>query len=279
MTSVTSFSQPGDSANPSPSIWGDCPNTLLNDLALGHFIHEDFRGPPTGTLAAALDVSMISIGGNIALSADTDTVLSAKASEVGGYLDIETDADDNDAAALFTEPLGTITRNSGKKFWFEARFEIGDITGDYGFFCGIVEEAGANLDVIADDAAALVGQSYICARVFTADPDGLDIAYKLDAGTEVVVLEDATNSAAITTGGGTVASLANDTEVKFGIRFDGRETLHFYIDGHKVATQDVDTTIDQTKNYCACVSLKTGAAAAESFATDWIRVAVQDKSG
>lgn len=275
--SVTTFSQAGDNANPSPSIWADCPNTILNDLGLGHFIHQDFRGCPTGTLAAALDVSMITFGGDLALSADTDTVLTQKAGEVGGYLDIETDADDNDAAALFTEPLGTITRNSGKKLWFEARFEIGDITGDYGFFVGLVEEAGASLDVVANNAGALIGESLVGARILTADPDGLDIVYKLDAGSEVVVLEDATNSTALAAADR--ASVADDTEIKFGMRFDGRETLRFYINGVQVATQDVDSTFEQSKNFCAIIGMKTGTTAAESFAVDWIRVGVQDKSG
>lgn len=275
--SITTFSQAGDNANPSPSIWADCPNTLLNDKSLGHFMHEDFLATPliNTTITAAL-LARIMIG-QMSISGDADTVVTAKASEVGGYVDLETDGDDNDAVALFTEPFGTITKNSGKKFWFEARFEIGDVAGDYGLFVGVAEEAAASLDVVADDAGALIGESYIGARVLTADPDGLDIAYKKDAGTEVVVLEDATNATAIPTADR--ASLVNDTEVKFGFRFDGRETLYFYINGVQVATQAVDTTIDQSKNYCAVIGLKTGAAAAESIAIDWVRIAAQDKSG
>jgi hypothetical protein len=272
--SLTNFSEAGNARKPSPAVWADCPLSELNDLGTGYYFHEDFIAPPTGVLAAALDVSMISIGGHLALDADTDTVLAAKASEIGGYLDIETDADDNDAFALFTEPLGTITANSGKKFWFEARFEVGDITGDYGLFIGLVEEAGASRDVVANDCAALIGESYVGYRVFTADPDGLDLAQKLDAGTEVVILEDVTNANAIASGDR--ASLVNDTEVKVGMRFDGRETLHFYVNGVKVATDTVDSTYDQTKNLCFVAGAKTGAAAAESFAFDWVRVAVED---
>ena len=276
--STANFSQIGDASKPSPSIWADCPKTLLNDLGLGYFAHEDFVGPSTGTLAAALDVNMVTYGGNLAVDADTDTVVTAKAAEVGGYLDIETDADDNDAAALFSEPLGTITLKSGKKFWFECRMELGDVTMDGGAFFGIVEEAGASRDVIADDAGALIGESYICFRVLTDDANAIDATYKKDAGTEVVVVSDATNSAQITAGGGTIASLVNDTEHKFGFRFDGRETLSFYVDGHKIATQTVDSTIDQSKNYCAVVAIKTGAGAAESMALDWVRFAVQTAS-
>jgi hypothetical protein len=46
-----------------------------------------------------------------------------------------------------------------------------------------------------------------------------------------------------------------------------------------VATQEVDSTVDQSKNYCAIMAIKTGAAAAESMAVDFFRVAVQDQSG
>ncbi len=267
------FANAGDATKPSPSIWADCPKERLVHDGLGYYIHEDFIGSPTGTLAAALDISMISFGGNLALSADTDTIVTQKAAEVGGYIDLETDGDDNDAVAIFSEPFGIITKDTSNKLWFEARFEIGDITGDYGFFVGIVEEAGADLDVVADAAAALVGQSYIGARIFTADPDGLDIAYKKDAGTEVVVLEDATNSTALASGDR--ASLVDDTEVKFGFRFDGRETIRYYINGVKVATDTIDSTYDQAKRMCAIIAIKTGTGAAESIAVDWIRYAYQ----
>jgi hypothetical protein len=260
-------------------VWADCPKTLLNDLGLGYYAHEDFTAGPTGTLAAALDVNMTSYNGlKFAADTDTDTVVTHKAAEVGGYLDIETDADDNDAFCLHSEPLGTITKNSGKKIWFEIRFELGDVTMDGAFVAGLGEEACQTVDVIANDAAALIGESYVVFRVLNDDANAIDAAYKKDAGTEVEVVADATNSAQITAGGGTVASLVNDTEHKFGIRFDGRETLYFYVDGHKIATQTVDSTIDQSKNYCAIIAMKTGAAAAESAAIDWVRYAVQTAS-
>lgn len=271
--STTNFSQAGESNRPSPSIWADCPNTLLNDLGLGYFYHNDFLGGPvTATVTAA---SAIIPG--MSILADAATVASYVAGRVGGFLDIETDGDDNDAFTAHTEPLGTITRNSGKKFWFEARVELGDVAMDGGFFVGLVEEAGATLELVADDAAALIGESYVGFRVLADDPDAVDAVYKKDAGTEVEVLADVTNATAIATADR--ASLVNDTAVKLGIKFDGRTTLSFYVNGIKVASQDVDSTIDQTKNYAAAVSIKTGAAAAESFAMDFFRVAHQDISG
>lgn len=284
--SVANFSQIGDADKPSPSIWADCPKTLLNDLGLGYFFHEDFLAFPTGTLAAALDVSMVSFGGNLMLDADLSTVLSAKAAETGGYLDIQTDVTDNDAAALFTQQLGTITANSGKKFWAEARLEVGAIA-DQGVFFGIAEEDATDgttttaRDVLSDNVAnnSVVAESLAGFIVDAGDTNAVDLILKKDAGTAEALATDVTNSAQITAGGGTAAALAANTEVKLGMRFDGRETMHFYVDGHKVATDTVDTNWDQTKTYGVVLNIKTGTAAAQSIAVDWIRAGYQSKSG
>jgi len=271
------FSQVGDSNQPSPSIWGDCPNTLLQDKGLGYFAHVDFLGAPTGVLATALDATTCSFGGGLKISCDTDTVLAMKAAEQGGYLDIETDGDDNDAAALFSQPFGSIVKNSGKKLWFEARLELGAI-GDQGVFVGLVEEAGATLDVIADNAGAdgVVGKSLIGFVCDNGDTDAFDAIYRKDAGAVVDVLNDVTNATAIPSD--ERAAVARDTEVKLGLRFDGRDKLTWYVNGTPVAHRIVDGTIDQSKNYCAIVGIKTGAAAAQSIAVDWVRFAAQVRS-
>jgi hypothetical protein len=271
--STANFSQAGSGLHPSPSIWADCPNTLLNDLGLGKFFRAGLTGGPvTTTVTAATPV----IPG-MSVLADTATVSAYIAGRVGGALDLETDGDDNDAYTLHTEPFGTITKNSGKKLWFEAAFELGDASADQGFFIGLVEETGATLELIVDDGASLIGDSYIGARVLSGTAGVLDIAYKKDAGTEVEVLAAAANSSALTAAGGTAAALADDTPRKFGLRFDGRETISFYIDGYKVGTQAVDSTIDQAKNYVAAFSLKTGTAAANSAAISMFQFAVQDQ--
>ena len=282
MPSTANFSQIGDADKPSPSIWADCPKTLLNDLGLGYFFHEDFIGGPTTSTATAATA----VTPHMTLSADTATVLTHKSAETGGYLDIETDGDDNDAAALFTQQLGTITANSGKKFWLEARIEVGAVA-DQGIFLGIAEEDALDgtttnaLDVLSDDVASnsVVAESLAGFIVDAGDTDAVDIILKKDAGTAANPATDVTNSAQITAGGGTAAALAANTEVKLGMRFDGRETMYFYVNGHKVATDTVDATWDQSKTYGVVMGIKTGTAAAVSFACDWIRVGYQSKSG
>jgi len=273
--SQVGFAQIGENQQPSPSIWADCPNTLLNDKGLGYFAHEDFLG---AAVSAAMLPTITVGGGKFSFDGDTDTVFSLKASEQGGYLDVETDGDDNDAAAIFTEPLGPITRNSGKKFWFEARVELGGVAEDQGFFVGLVEEAGASRDVLADDVGTdgVIGESLIGFLVDNEDDNAFKVVYRKDAGTVVTLVADATNSTAIPLA--SRASLLADTEVKVGLRFDGRTKLYFYVNGYEVAAQDVDSTLDQSKNYCAILAIKTGAAAAESFAADWVRYGFQARN-
>lgn len=277
--SIVGFSQAGEANQPSPSIWSDCPNTLLQDKGLGYFAHVDFLGATTGILAATLDINQASFEGKLKIDADTDTVLTQKAAEIGGYLDIETDGDDNDAAALVASPLGAITKNSGNKLWFEARVELGAVA-DQGVFLGIVEEAGATRDVLADNIASngVVGESLAGFLVDNGDTNAFDIVYRKDGGTVVNLKNDATAATAITSQGGTAASLLADTEVKVGLKFDGRETLSFYVNGYKVASLELDSTFDQSKTYVPIVAVKTGTAAAVSIALDWVRFGYQSRA-
>lgn len=275
--STVNFSHVGESDKPSPSIWKDCRGNILNDLGLGVFRHVDFLGAPTGTLAAALDVTMVSFGDALKIDADTDTVLSLVASTTNGLLQIETDADDNDAAALFSEPFCRVVKNSGKKVWLEAYVASGDVDADLGVFFGLVEEAGADRDVLADNVGSngVVTESLIGFVQDTGDDDAFDAIYRKDAGTVVEVLNDVTNATAIDSDDR--ASLTDDTLVKLGLKFDGRDRLQFFVDGVKVAEQSVDSTVDQSKDLCAVLGIKTGTTAAEHVRCGWFRYAYQER--
>ncbi|KKM00758.1 hypothetical protein LCGC14_1801230 [marine sediment metagenome] len=277
------FDRAGPADKPSPSIWKDCPHQDLNDLGQGIFNHVNFDGPPTGVLAAALDVTMISFGGRLALSADTDTVLGTVSADRGGVLQVDTDADDNDAAALFSQPFGNIVRNSGNKLWFEAYVATGDVDADLGLFIGLVEEDAVDgtttnaLDVLLDGVAAnaVVAESLIGFIQDNGDDNAFDIIYKKDAGTAVNPFTDVTNATAIASGDR--ASLTDDTLFKLGIKFNGIAKLEFYVNGIKIGTQDVDDTIDQAKDYCVVINMKTGTTAAEHFRLGWVRWAHQER--
>jgi hypothetical protein len=273
------FSQVGEAAQPSPSIWSDCPGETLNSNAEGFYFDVQFMGPPTGILAAALDVNMVSFGNALKLDADTDTVLAMVADAQGGALSIETDGDDNDAAALFSQPFGKITKNSGQRLWFEAIVAAGDVDADMGIFVGIVEADAVDgttttaRDVLSNDVASnsLVDESLIGFVQDNGDDNAFDAVYKKDAGTLVNVLNDVTNATAIPLA--SRAALTDGAFFKLGLRFDGRDKLTFYANGYEVAVQTVDTTIDQAKDYCAVVAVKTGAGAAEQVHVRRVRFA------
>lgn len=270
---IIGYDNAGDNNQPSPVVWQDSKNTLLPDLGLGYYKHAEFLAPLADTLA--LNEQRPVLESAFAIDCDDNTVFSAKAGEVGGYQDIETDGDDNDAVALFTEPLGKIQKGSGKKVWAEARIELGAIT-DQGLFFGLVEEAGASRDVVANNAGALIGESLVGFQILTDDQDGVDAVYRKDAGTVVEVASAVNNSTAIPIADR--ANLTANTEFKLGLRYDGRDTLYWYFNGVKVGSQTVDATVDQVKDYCVILGLKTGAAAAVSIAADWVRYAYQERT-
>jgi len=285
MPAEVNFSQAGETGQPSPSIWADCPKTLLNDLGLGFYADVQFQGAPTGTLAAALDVNQTAFGaGALKIDADTDTVLTQVAGKRGGALRIETDGDDNDAAALYSQPFGRIVKNSGQKLWFEAIVAQPDVSEDYGVFVGLAEEDAVDgttataRDVISDNAAsnAVVAESVLGFIRDNGDVDAYDLILKKDAGTAANPATDVTNATAIASDNR--ASLTDGAEFKLGIRFDGRDKLQYFVDGIKVTEDTVDSTIDQSHDYCAVIGIKTGTGAAEQVDVRRVRFAFQERS-
>lgn len=278
MPSEIDFSQIGDQAQPSPSIWADCPKTLLNDKGLGYYAKEDFFG--NTELAVFTDKSMFGTGEfNVDADAGALTPLTGK---VGGWGSIATGATDNDAYALVSQPLGTLVRNSGNKLWAEASFQFAAL-GDEALFFGFTTEANALRDVIADDPSNSVVAALTAATVVgfvtkqTASAIAtLDAKYAKATATPVVVSTNVTNATAIPLA--SRASLAATTPVKIGLRFDGRKTLFFYVNGYKVATQEVDSTVDQTSTLVLVLNVKSGSASAKTVSFDWVQYAYQSRS-
>jgi hypothetical protein len=205
---------------------------------------------------------------------DVNARLTAKAGELGGWIDVETGPNDNDAFAFFLRPFGEFQRLSQKKMWFEVSFEVGALA-DQGVFIGWAEEAALSRDIIADNTVTTIGESYVGFRMFSGDTDGLDAVYKLDNGTEVEVLADVTNGNGLPAGDR--ASVAANTPRKVGMRFDGRRNMEVFVDGYKVTSFELsDTTFPTNVNMGFIVSVKTGTAARQSIALDWARVAYEE---
>lgn len=278
MPSEIVFSAQGDAAQPSPSIWADCRNTLLQDLGLGYFAHEEFLG--NIEVASFADASVFGSG---KLDVDADTgALAPVTGTAGGIAKFTTGANDNDAIALFGQPLGAIVRNSGNKMWFETRIQAVTLF-DGGIFVGLGGESSIVRDVIADNpstsaVAGLLAQTLI--GFVTVENSSaiktINIVYSKGTGTPVTVLTDALASVAIPSSA--VQALTAATFVKLGIRFDGAKYLYFYVNGYQVARVEVDSTVDQTSLMTPVINVKTGTANAKSIALDWVRYGFQARS-
>lgn len=270
--SVARFDNPGaNSREPSPSIWSKFPTERITAHGLGYYFHEDFLNARADAGAEAENGI-----GPFNIDADAATVF-ARLSDFGGKLDVETDGDDNDAVALFTSPCFKTSLHSGKSWAFEVAIELGAVA-DTGMFIGLAANAALSRDVVADDCGALIGQSLVGFQQLTDADDEFDAVYKLDAGTAVEILSNVNDSTALTNAGGTAAAMVADTPRKFGMRFDGKETLRTYVDGYLVASTTLaSATFPDNVEMGFIIGFKTGAAAAVSYAIDWARGAYLER--
>ncbi len=209
---------------------------------------------------------------------DPNAVLSATTGKLGGFMDVEVPAVDNDAFAIMLRPFAEIRLHSGKKLWFEARIEIGAVA-DQGLFAGFAEEDALSRDVVGDDCATLIGESLVGFQILNTDTDGIDAIYRLDDGTVVEEVAVANENGNLTQEGGTAAALAADTPRKIGLRFNGRDKIEYFVDGIRVGSSDLlASTFPNNINLGFVLGFKVGTAAARSFGVDWIRVAYQEQT-
>lgn len=271
--SQVNISQIGTADRPSPSIWKNCPKTLLNDLGLGNYVHAEFLAVNESAAAEGTIQDGFKLDGDAAVV--TSGILPVDINH--GRIDIETDGDDNDAWALFMQTFAAFEISSGKRVWLEARVHLG-AAADQGMFLGWAEEDGLDVDIVVDGGATVGGESMVGFSVLSGDTGAVNAVYGLDAGTTVTVLADASRSAVITAGGGTVADFpVADVYAKMGMYFDGKKTLRYFFDGHNVASVTLDSSIfPNNVDMGPIMCLKTGTAAAQSGNLDWFRAAFQE---
>lgn len=267
---------PASDRKPSQSIWKNCPNTLLNDLGLGRYVHEDFYAVNPQTVVTTVEL----VQGDFMVDADTGVVFSGvlPVDQTGGRLDMETPATDNDAVAIFQQVGPGLVMNSGIKVWFEARFSIGELA-DHGTFIGLAEEDGLDRDIILDDGVLVGTESMFGFFISSGDVDDLMAVWNLDTGTGTVVLQDITAAAIYydQVSGGASASIVATTYYKVGMYFDGVETLSYFLNGYKVAELVlVAATHPDDVEMGPIFAFKTGTAGARSANLDWMRYAHQE---
>lgn len=275
--SIAKYSEAGDANQPSPSIWRDCRMQLLNDLGLGSYSAYDGHGASTGVQAST---SISAVVGDFEVTADADTVFSniLPVDEHSGRVDIETDGDDNDAWQVHTGVGIGLVLNSGNKVWFEARVAAG-AAADQGLFMGLIEEDGIP-DAIQDAAVLMAAQSFFGFFAKSSVTAEIDAVAKLDGGTIINVVNNVTASTAFTDAGGTSHVFpASDVYTKFGLRFDGRTTLEYYVNGYLVNSLTlVNGTHADGVEMAPMIALKTGTAAAQSANISFVRYAYQERT-
>ncbi len=274
---LATYKTSGNLAYPSPSVWADCPVVGFINNATGVFIQEDFHGAMIGTMASGL---LRPRYGAFSLECDDDTVITLKAAEEGGYIDLQTTATDDESFSIFTEPFCKIVKGSGKRIWLETRMEFGLATGQQGFFFGLAEEAALSKDIVSDGCTGLITETLIGFRLFDEE-DAVDFVAQLDTGDETIIVSDVTNQSVLddVLGSGSAASLASDTEMKFGLVFDGDNTVKVYMNGVEIAAWTLDSTyfdLASPASHGVIMSLKsTDNSTADSIAVDWVRAAYE----
>jgi len=259
---------------PSPRIWADCPViTMQNDPGKGIHFMEDFLAKYTDLAAAGVLVgTMFEFVLDGAGGACTEDA-TAYDNEHGVVVITPTGSSAYDEAYLISQMLYQLKMNSERKMWFEARIKLSDITDDMSLICGLGDATLlAGTSVIQEHATptTIESQDFVGFVAFT---DGtkihdIDAIYHEVNDTAVTQVKDAAFAQ---------ASWVNDTYVKMGLKFDGKKSLTYYINGALVGTLDVDDFATVTANELTplgiIVGKMDGDASASNLSIDWIRFA------
>jgi len=234
----------------SPAIWSDCPRVqLLADPSVGVIDGDDFTR--LGTTGFPYEIS----GAN-----GTFLQVAGEPYGVARLLAAGTDNDECEIASN-NDLAGLIKADASKKWWFEARVKVSQITLAQGVFVGLGEEAGIGNDLFTDNTMALKVIDYLGFQIIAAT----DIAaiwqtvMALNGGARVAISATAATAAV--------------AWVKLGMKSvpGTAATITFYVDG--VALADVvlssatNFPLDQVMEIV--FGTKCGQGTANSLDVDW----------
>lgn len=274
--SFVTYAHAGRAASPSDTIWADCPVLdWIKNPGKGIYLYDDFIGEPvTDAVTGQINGIWLGLGTNADI--DGSSVNAASALE-HGVIELEGSGADNDEAYLVSNTLcnEAISKNSGRRLWFEIRCKVELGSGaadDFAFLAGLAEAEGLVDDAIADDGADIIDKDFIGFLAVTNATTMQDInaVYHQDGGSTTTVVKAIDNT-------GTDAAYVNDTFYKLGFKFDGKSTVTFYVDGVALGTTlDVD---DLTGNKLddplgIIFGVKSCEATQCYMAVDWVRFAV-----
>jgi len=254
----------GTAGQPSPSIWATCPvqKALIAPEDLVYLFDDFTRG---GTVTDTSVVGWDLVGTN----ADVEQVVDV----VNGELLLEGSGADNDSAFIASPDLYLLTKNSGKRFWFEASVKLSaaGTADDYAAFVGLIEKVGATAELIADNGATVIDEDYVGffadSNATTIQPWNCVINQGGSANFPVTVEAD--------------ESAISTSYVKLGMAFDGKKTVTFYVNGVQADTYDIDGLDNDTMahEFCVAVGVKDCEAAQLGMTVDWVRFAAEKNSG
>ena len=255
---VVRYKTAGNAAEPSPSIWADCPVLqFITDPGEGIYIWDDFvkGGVVANTSVPGWDF----VGTNADVSQVVDVA--------DGRILLAGSGADNDSAFIATPDLYLLTMKNRKRFWLEAYVQLPEAgaADDFAAFVGMVEKVGATAELIADNGATVIDEDFVG---FFADTNGTAVqawnATINQGGSATLPANVLADAVAVST-----------SWVKLGITFDGEQTIRFYADGVLLATYDVDGLASNTMAHelCVAIGVKDGEADALGINVGWVRFA------
>ena len=259
----------GTAGQPSPAIWADF-SALKVKASPGEFVEvwDDFYG------SFAANATQIGMWQMVGTNPDSAVVTDETAN---GVINISGSGAGDDEAYLVSNLLvnEAIKRYSGKRVWFETSIKMEDVDADVSIIAGLGESALLAANAIADDphtypTTALADYDFIGFMAGTdgTNMGGIDAVYHQDgdSGTVTVVKADVASVSG--------KELADDTYVKLGFSFDGKETVTFYVNGvAETTTLDLDDlTGDKLDDALGIiVGIKDDAGGTDDLKIDWIR--------
>lgn len=201
---------------------------ILPDMTKAHVYWEDFD------YYTAADWTVTEVGLATQALADGD----------GGLLLITNAAADNDSS--FQQKVGeSFTFETGKKAWFEARFQVSDAT-----------------------------QSDVVMGLQITDTTPLDVTdgiffLKSDGAATVDFLVEKDNTATTTS---SVATLVDATDIRLGFYWDGVDKIVIYVDGVAVDSS-VTTNLPDDEALTVSFGIQNGEAVAKTMTVDYILAA------
>ena len=255
--------------------------SLLNDLGLGTFFNEKFLSVDIENVSTDVgphQQGFMHVQGDAGFTVLADTPQDLE----GGSIDLTTDNTDEDVVMINTQAFLQIVRNSGNKVWFETRVQISDITADYSFFAGLIEEDALNItdSPCVDEGVTPSDHDQVGFVVLSGDPNGVSAVSKEATVTTITHATTLANDVRYVAGGGTTADWpTNAVYKKLGMRFDGQTTMEWYLDGILVFSYPIATTLfpdDILMGVALCLKDHTGAGI--SFKVDWVAAAYQKRT-